>query len=414
MDTFTRRKFLQLTGMGAAGAVATQLSLTQIVEAAQSRPMPTGTPILVIVTLYGGNDGLNTLVPYLDPIYSASRPGISLTAKDVIPLGVDNLALNGTMTGFKTLWDRNELAIVRGVGYPTPDYSHFSSMTYWQTGVPHSHVNSGWIGRWLDTGTHDPFKAIGLGSILPPLLVGVKNTGSVLPLGGLVVPKGVLGKEFKALGKSSPSDTPLQAIAAASFGDLFNLSKKVEPVLAKPAPVPDDLPSAIGGNFGADTSLSQQLDIVAKLVVAGAPTKVWAVSLGGFDTHADEVKAQSALIGTVSTAVTKFLSQIHGTDRANDVTVMVYSEFGRRVKANGTNGTDHGTAGPVFLMGQGVNGGRFYGDEPSLSKLVNGDLAVTTDFRDIYGSMLEDVLATPVGKVIPGWSTKIDGLMLKA
>ena len=122
MDTLSRRKFLQLSGMSAAGTAATQLSLASIAEAAQSRPMPTGTPILVIVTLYGGNDGLNTLVPYKDPIYSASRPGISLTAKDVIPLGVDDLALNGTMTGFKTLWDRGELAIVRGVGYPVPDY----------------------------------------------------------------------------------------------------------------------------------------------------------------------------------------------------------------------------------------------------------------------------------------------------
>jgi len=414
MDTVSRRKFLQLTGMGAAGAAATQLSLANIVEAAQTRPMPTGTPILVIVTLYGGNDGLNTLVPYKDPLYYSMRPGISLAAKDVIPLGVDDLALNGTMTGFKTLWDRGQLAIVRGVGYPVPDYSHFSSMAYWQTASPHNFVNSGWIGRWLDTQPDDPFKAIGLGSVLPPLLAGVKNTGSVLPLGGLVVPKGAMAKEFTALGKPSAADSPLQATVAASFGDLLNLSKKIEPVLAKPAPVPDDLPSAIGGSFGADTSLSQQLDVVAKLVAAGAPTKVWSVSLGGFDTHADEVKAQSLLISTVSAAITKFLSQIHASDRANDVTVMVYSEFGRRVRANGTNGTDHGSAGPVFVLGQGVNGGKFYGDEPSLSQLGNDNLAITTDFRDIYGSMLEDVLGTPVGKVIAGRSTKIDGLMLKA
>ena len=239
MDTVTRRKFLQLTGMGAAGAAASQLSIMQIAEAAQQRPLPTGTPILVIVTLYGGNDGLNTLVPYKDPIYSASRPGLSLTEKDVIPLGVDDLALNGTMTGFKTLWDRGQLAIVRGVGYPVPDYSHFSSMSFWQTGVPHSHVNSGWVGRWLDTGPHDPFKAIALGSVLPPLLVGVKNTGSVLPLGGLVVPKGVLATEFKLLGKPSPADSPLQAMAASSFGDLLNLSKTIAPTLAKPAPIPE-------------------------------------------------------------------------------------------------------------------------------------------------------------------------------
>lgn len=413
MTQISRRKFLQLVGMGAAGAAAANLSFTELAIAAQTRPLPTGTPILVIVTLYGGNDGLNTLVPYRDPLYRSLRPGISLSEKDVIPLGADNLGLNGTMTGFKTLWDRGQLAIVRGVGYPVPDYSHFSSMAYWQTASPHTHVNSGWIGRWLDSQPTDPYKAIGIGSVLPPLLIGARKTGSVLPLGGLVVPKGVLASEFKSLGKSSPTDSPLQAAVASSFDNLFNLSQKIQPVLAKPAPIPDDLPSAIGGSFGSDTSLSQQLDVVAKLIAAGTPTKVWSVSLGGFDTHADEINAQSALVGSVSSAVTKFLSQIHATDRANDVTVMVYSEFGRRVKANSTQGTDHGTSGPVFVLGQGVNGGKFYGDDPSLSQLGNGDLATTTDFRDVYGSLLEDVLATAVGKIIPNWSTKIDGLMLK-
>lgn len=413
MTQISRRKFLQLLGMGAAGAAASNLSFAELAQAAQTRPLPTGTPILVIVTLYGGNDGLNTLVPYRDSIYSSMRPGISLTEQDVIPLGSENLGLNGTMTGFKTLWDRGQLAIVRGVGYPVPDYSHFSSMAYWQTGSPHTHVNTGWIGRWLDSQPTDPYKAIAIGSVLPPLLIGAHKTGSVLPIGGLVIPKGLLASEFKLLGRSSPTDSPLQAAVASSFDDLFNLSQKIQPVLAKPAPLPDDLPSAIGGSFGSDTSLSQQLDVVAKLIAAGTPTKVWSVSLGGFDTHADEIKAQSALVGNVSSSVTKFLSQIHATDRANDVTVMVYSEFGRRVKANSTQGTDHGTSGPVFVLGQGVDGGKFYGDNPSLSQLGNGDLATTTDFRDVYGSLLEDVLATPVAKVIPNWSTKIDGLMLK-
>ena len=413
MDTLSRRKFLQLSGMASVGTIATQLSLAEIVSAAQTKPMPTGTPILVVVTLYGGNDGLNTVVPYKDPLYSASRPGIFLAAKDVIPLGVDDLALNGSMTGFKTMWDRGDLAIVRGVGYPKPDLSHFSSMAIWQTGVPHSAVTSGWIGRWLDTQPHDPFQGIGLGSVLPPLMVGLKSAGSVLPLGGLMIPKGQIGLDLSHLAKLNESDTPLQAQAAAALGDLFTLNKKVTPILSKPAPIPDDLPAAIGGNFGSDTSLSQQLDIVAKLIAAGTPTKVWGVSLGGFDTHADEVRAQSALLGTVSSAITKFISQMHATNRGNDVTVLVYSEFGRRVKANGTSGTDHGTAGPAFVIGNGVNGGKFYGDEPSLAKLgSDGNLAVTTDFRDIYGSLLEDVLGTPVGKVIPGWSTKLP-LMLK-
>jgi uncharacterized protein (DUF1501 family) len=140
---------------------------------------------------------------------------------------------------------------------------------------------------------------------------------------------------------------------------------------------------------------------------------VWAVSLGGFDTHSDEVSSQSELLGTVSQAVTRFIGQMHGSNRRNDVVVMVYSEFGRRVTANGTQGTDHGTAGPVFVIGNGVDGGKFYGDEPSLSNLIDGNLAVTTDFRDVYAAMLEDVLKVSAAQVIPGWGSKLP-LMLQA
>jgi len=368
--------------------------------------LPTGTPILVVVTLYGGNDGLNTVIPYKDPLYKQSRPGIFVDDAHLIPLDAE-LALNGSMTGFKTLWDNQNLAIVRGVGYPNPVLSHFSSMAIWQSAFPQALTNSGWIGRWLDTQKHDPMNAIGLGSVLPPLLAGVHSVGSVLPLGGLVVPDRASAYALHRLGLPDSSDGPLQAAAATSISDFLNLGKNVTPILKKPAPVPDILPTTAGGSFGSDSSLSQQLDVVAKLIAANAPTKVWAVSLGGFDTHADEVKAQSSLLGTVSQAVTRFIGQMHGSNRQNDVVVLVYSEFGRRVKANGTQGTDHGTSGPVFVIGNGVDGGKFYGDEPSLSKLVDGNLAVTTDFRDIYAAMLEDVLRVPAAQVIPGWSSKL-------
>ena len=180
-----------MTGAGAVASAASLLTLEDIARASIDNPLPLGTPIVVIVTLYGGNDGLNTVVPWNDSTYKSMRPGISLKDSEVIPLS-DGLALNGSMTGFKSLWDQNRLAIVRGVGYPTPDRSHFSSMSIWQTGSPKEHLSSGWIGRWLDTQPHDPMMAIGLGSILPPLLAGVKQVGSVLPLGGLVIPKGSL------------------------------------------------------------------------------------------------------------------------------------------------------------------------------------------------------------------------------
>lgn len=406
MDTLSRRKFLQLVGAGAIGAAATQLSISDIVFAGQTRPLPTGTPILVIVTLYGGNDGLNTLIPYSDPIYKQSRPGIYVDDAKLVPLDAE-MALNGSMTGFKSLWDNQNLAIVRGVGYPNPELSHFSSMAIWQSAFPAALKYTGWIGRWLDTQPHDPMHAIGLGSVLPPLLAGVHSVGSVLPLGGLVIPDRASAFALHRLGLPDSSDGPLQSAAAESINDFLKLGRNITPILKRPVPVPDSLPTQGGGSFGSESSLTQQLDVVSKLIAANAPTKVWAVSLGGFDTHADEVNAQSTLLGTVSQAVTRFIGQMHGTNRQNDVVVLVYSEFGRRVKANGTQGTDHGTAGPVFVIGNGVDGGKYFGEQPPLSKLVDGNLAITSDFRDVYAAMLEDVLKVPAAQVIPGWSSKL-------
>ena len=193
------------------------------------------------------------------------------------------------------------------------------------------------------------------------------------------------------------------AAAATSMRNLFSVSTTVQPILKAPAPVAVDLPVTNGGNAGGDSNLAQQLDVVAKLIAAGSPTKVWSVSLGGFDTHANEANAQAALLGSVSDSISRFISQMKSTSRSADVTVVVYSEFGRRVVGNGSQGTDHGTSGPMFIVGEKVNGG-FYGDQPSLKNLINGDLAVTTDFRDVYATILESLLKSPVEPVLGKWS----------
>ena len=400
MDTITRRQFLKATGAGALGAAATSLTMEDIANAAITRPLPLGTPILVVVTLYGGNDGLNTVVPATDPMYRSLRPGIAYSENEVLPLA-DGLFLNGSMTGMHSLWNKNQVAIVRGVGYPNSDRSHFTSTAIWQSGILGA-AKTGWLGRWVETQPQDPLLAISLGSVLPPLLAGTKRSGSVLPLGGLKVPTGSLASDCMKLSIESKNDNLLQSMAAQSMRDLFTVSGDITPILKAPAPAAPDLPTAIGGNAGGDTNLTQQLDIVAKLVSAGAPTRVWSVSLGGFDTHANEKGAQSILLGVVSQGISKFMSQMRATNRGNDVVVLVYSEFGRRVKANASEGTDHGTSGPVFVLGSRIKGG-LYGEQPSLSNLKNDDLAVTTDFRDIYASLLEKVLGTPAERILGNW-----------
>ena len=408
MDTISRRKFLQLTGAATIGAGAAMLSIEDIAQAAITRPLAAGTPIVVIVTLYGGNDGLNTVIPYLDPLYYSMRPEISYKQEQILQLS-DGLGLNPSMSGMKSLWDQKKLAIIRGVGYPFPDHSHFSSMAIWQTASPIRHISSGWLGRWLDTQSADPMLAISLGSVPPPLFAGVKNVGSALPLGGLVIPSGKLGMRCQALGKPTANDSKLMAAAAQSISNLFSVSDNVTTVLKDPALAAPDLPVVNGGNAGGDSSLQQQLDLVAKLIAAGAPTRAWSVSLGGFDTHANEANAQSVLLGNVSQSVTRFLSSLKASGRASDVTVVIYSEFGRRVKANASQGTDHGTSGPVFVIGDRINGG-LYGDQPLLSKLIDGDLAVTTDFRDIYASVLERDLKADPAQVLDGWKGRVNSL----
>ena len=409
MDTVTRRKFLKLTsGAVAVGASAPLLSIDEIAQAAIDRPLPANTPILVVITLYGGNDGLNTVIPYKDPIYFSSRPDISYKPETMLPLDAE-LALNPAMKGLKSLWDQKKVAIIRGVGYPDPDHSHFSSMAKWQTASPAKHISTGWLGRWIDTQPEDSMLAISLGSVLPPMLAGAKRSGSALPLGGLVIPKGDLATQCLKLSRPVQKDSKLMAAAATSMRNLFSVSTNVQPVLKSPAPVAPDLPTTNGGNAGGDSNLAQQLDVVAKLIAAGSPTKVWSVSLGGFDTHANEANAQAELLGVVSDSLSRFMGQLKATTRSNDVTIVVYSEFGRRVAGNGSQGTDHGTSGPMFVIGNSVKGG-FYGDQPSLKNLIKGDLAVTTDFRDVYATMIEKVLKSPVDPTIGKWAGRVDCL----
>ena len=408
MDTITRRKFLKLSGAAVVGASAAVLSIEDIAKAAQTQTLPPGTPIVVVVTLYGGNDGLNTVIPYTDSLYYSMRPEISYKPEKILPLS-DGLGLNPGMTDLKTMWDQKKVAVIRGVGYPNPDHSHFASMAIWQTASPFSHISTGWLGRWLDTQKNDPMLAINLGSVPPPLFAGAKRSGSALPLGGLVVPTGKLAMRCQTLGRANPGENSLMAAAALSMGNLFNLSENVSSVLKNSVTTNSNLPVINGSSAGGDSSLEQQLDLVAKLIVSGAPTRAWSVSLGGFDTHANEANAQSTLLGNVSYSIRKFFNAINTSSRSSDVTMLVYSEFGRRVKANASQGTDHGTSGPVLVIGDRINGG-MYGEQPQLNKLIDGDLAVTTDFRDIYASLLERDLSADPSQILNGWKGRISSL----
>jgi uncharacterized protein (DUF1501 family) len=388
---FDRRRFLQWTGASAFAALATQLSLEDLASAASSSPLPANTPILVLVTLYGGNDGLNTVVPFTDPTYQSVRSNIALSSSQLLPF-TSALAFNSSMPSINTLYGQNKVAIVQGVSYPNPSLSHFSSMAIWQTASLTGDDTTGWIGRWLDMQPHSAFNAIGIGSTVPPSMIGNKSVASMIDTGGIQLPWGAVASLLPRMGVPSSSDDALEAAAATSITDLYTTAKVLGPLM------PTSLPGS---------TLSQQLGLAAILINANVPTRVWEVNLSSFDTHTGEQLDQNALLAEVDAAIGSFMTSISGGSRASDVTVMIYSEFGRRVMSNASDGTDHGTSAPVMLIGNTVKGG-LYGEYPPLNNLdANGNLQVTTDFRSVYGGLLHDVFATPVGDVIPSWNSAL-------
>ncbi len=380
MTALSRRKFLIASaGAGAAGLLsgAVGCSWPDLMRAAQDRPLAEGSGVLVILTLYGGNDGINTVIPYADNAYHDLRPQLAYPVDQVLHLD-DQLGLNPALTGLEQEWKQGKLAIVRGVSYPKPDRSHFRSMDIWQTGSPTEPVNSGWIGRWLDATGTDPLRAVNVGAVLPPLAVGEKTTAAALSTSKELKSAEKFTATMDALGADDPSDTPAMAAVCEAYRATRTVDstfKSVEPAGAKPR------------------SLAGQLSMVAAAVKAAVPTRVYSVQLSNFDTHVVERGIQQYLLHSLDQAVTPFLKDMAGDKYGKNVVLLAYSEFGRRVKVNGAGGTDHGTAGPVFVAGGPVKGG-FYGDEPSLIDLDNGDLKGTTDFRDVYYELLARTLQT--------------------
>ena len=416
LPNVTRRRFLAWSGVAAAAAGltvgATQVPWSTLLQGAAHTPLQPGQGVLVIVTLYGGNDGLNTVVPASDPVYQSQRSELAYQPSEVLDVG-DGLGLNPGMTGISSLFSTGQAAIVRGVGYPEPDHSHFRSTAIWQTGSPVSPTGSGWLGRWLDATGDDPLRAVSMDSVLPPLLTGERTAASTLPSAGLTLPTGKNGAAFRALAGVDPGDDTMRARVAQSGRDLAQVEQVLGPTLAatRKSATGNDAGNAAGTHGGGNHSqLADQLQTVAALVEARVPTRVYSVSLGGFDTHADERGTQQRLLTELDAAITPFVQRLVGTTAGRQVVTMVYSEFGRRVVANASQGTDHGTANPVFFLGAPVTGG-LYGEQPSLTDLDDGDLKASTDFRDLYATALAAVLDTDPARILGPGRTPVPRLL---
>ena len=371
---------------------------------------------LVVIELNGGNDALNTIVPFNNSLYYDHRPGIGIPQQDVLPLGFKGEAgkfgLNPNMPAVKDLWDRGELAIINGIGYPQPNRSHFRSRDIWYTAEPETIATEGWLGaaiRDLDAKGENVLTGVNFGRGLPRALVGkgvpVASVGNLETYGLLpdIDDENVRHHALDALGRMyGPAGG--RDVVAQALSDNGSQALMGADILRT---APELYSSSVEY---ADTPISQGLRNAAQVMNAGLGTRVLYVNHGSFDTHSDELRAHGKLWQDASSAIACFNDDLKEQGLWEDTLVLVWSEFGRRVKDNGT-GCDHGSGGVSFVFGGSVQGG-LYGQYPSLrdADLSEGDMAYTSDFRSTYATILDRWLSLDPDPIVHGQFEQYDFL----
>ncbi|HRP62481.1 MAG TPA: DUF1501 domain-containing protein [Phycisphaerales bacterium] len=417
-QTYSRRLFIQQGITLASMAVTAPLFIERTARGMMlplesmlsSRPGMPEDRVLVVVQLGGGNDGLNTVVPYGADIYYRARPAIAIPAagRQNGALTLDQkygIGLHPSFSGFKDLMDQGVASIVQGVGYPNPNRSHFTSMDIWHTASTNAQGN-GWIGRYFDNtcnGTPVPEGAVSIGRNAPLAMngqiqkpvsfesaelfrwVGEQVHESLKDPYREITRRGALDEATAAPGEESQLNFLTRtALDAQVSSDRIRAAVAKSPLVQYP-----------GGN------LSRQLQIVGAMIRDGLATRVYYVSLGGFDTHANQPNQHGNLMRQLGDSLNAFYRDLKAQGNSSRVLTMVFSEFGRRVAQNASQGTDHGAAAPMFFMGDMVQPG-LRGEHPSLTNLDEGDLRYNVDFRQLYASVLEDWMKADSAAILGG------------
>lgn len=362
-----RRDFLKIAGLAPFVMITPRLVFGN--EFAEQRR------ILVLVELAGGNDGLNTIVPYADSTYYARRPGLAVSREAVIRIN-DQIGFNPALAALNEVWRAEEMGIIQGVGYPSPNRSHFRSIDIWETASGSEDTLSlGWI--------HEALKAEQLDLAAEGIVLGAPDVG---PLTGPDVRTLVMdsieqfvrdARRVREVPTSADSNALSHVLGVQS--DLIAANTRLESQVGAAPELTATFPRSL---------FAQQLKSAATLISAGAEVAVIKVTHGGFDTHANQRRQHDLLLTQFAEALAAFREEMIAIGRWNDVLVMTYSEFGRRVAENGGNGTDHGTAAPHFVVGGAVQGG-LYGAAPDLTSLTDGDLGHAVDYRQLYATVCE-------------------------
>ena len=357
---------------------------------------------LVVVQLTGGNDGLNTLVPYTQQAYYNARPTLALDKSDVLPLD-GNVAFHPNMTALQDLYKGNHLAAVQGVGYPNPNRSHYESMSIWQRASVDNSQSTGWVGRYLDVAksVDTAINAVNLDALLWPAVIGQKERAMAIEsLQAFKVYPLSRGSE------QSQSEATIKALNSIKCSSCQEYNSLVNAMMEAglDALTASDLVQQAAATYQTsvaypENDFANRLKLAAQVITSSLSPVVVYLQIGGFDTHAFQKNVQATLLKTVSDGIAAFYKDMDEKGKLNDTLIMTFSEFGRRVMENGSQGTDHGTAEPMLLLGGRVNGG-LYGTYPSLADLDNGDLKFTVDFRQVYSTVLQDWLGVDASKIL--------------
>jgi uncharacterized protein (DUF1501 family) len=400
-----RRNFLLAATSGLAVVANADHVFARALAQTQLPGLPGGSDrCLVLVNLAGGNDGLNCVVPHGDERYYQLRPALAIDRNAV--LAIDrNVGLNPGMQSVKALYDKGMVAIVQGVGYPDPDHSHFRSTEIWQTAAPDRYEHTGWLGRYFDqteSARGSLFKGVAVSRVLPEVLVSDRTDIPAVPGLG----EYVMMADHNVAARSAFSREANDAHLPFASPYLAHVME----IEANAQRSSEELPRLVAGyktqaSYPA-TGLGRSLALAAQIIGSDLGTKVVYVEHGSFDTHVSQKATQNQLLMQFSNAIGAFYDDLraHGNERR--VLTLTFSEFGRRIEENGSQGTDHGEASPLFLIGGGVKGG-MYGTLPDLSATNMGNLRYTTDFRSVYATVLERWLGRPSAALLHGSFTQL-------
>jgi uncharacterized protein (DUF1501 family) len=395
----TRREFLKLGGRGIGLLAFSQFAPSFLVESTlAATPSPEkDRSILVLVQLAGGNDGLNTVIPFDDPEYYRLRPTIGIKKEETLRLN-DTLGLHPSLSALHALIKDGKAGIVQNVGYPNPNHSHFRSSEIWETGsASNEFIPTGWIGRFLDNACAgapgsegaDPV-AVHLTNEMPQAFLS-DHPHSTFGLNGAGRGGNRENLAFleKLVRQDAHDENANASFLKATMMDALVTEKKVQRVI---------------GGYHAEAqypgnSFAQSLRSVAALIAAGTSTRVYFVSLGGFDTHSNQLNTHQRQLQTLSEGLAAFQKDLEAKKLDSQVLTMTFSEFGRRPNENESRGTDHGTAAPLFVMGSRLQG-TLHGTAPSLKLAHNQDVQFSTDFRQVYATVLDKWFSCPTDKVL--------------